>query len=106
MLEKFRKQKNNKPVDKEALENMIKLLEIVRDIESDFRLSLVLKSGNFILDKKNFLDIKMINTKKEPVKILIKHQNTLLSSDTYIDIDNIVKFELLIDYYKSGDDDV
>ena len=89
---------NIEPINVEDIEKAIKLIEAAKEIDCDFKVCFELKIDEFIVDSASFKGIKIVKNKKEGDKLLIQYQNMLFSSDTYIDLDNIVKVNVKCQY--------
>ena len=81
---------NIEPIDKETIENIVKLIETAYSVGCEFDLHLELTIGDFCVDSASYNGIKLINNKKDGDKLLIKQKNMLLLNETYIDLENIV----------------
>ena len=77
------------PINKEHIENIIKLTEVANKVDCKFTLCVKLGVDEFVVTSDSFKGIKMINNKKEGAKLLIQYSNMLFSTDTYIDVDTI-----------------
>lgn len=89
---------NVEPVSVDEIEKAIKLIEAAKEIDCDFKICFALKIDEFIVDSASFNGIKIIKNKKEDNKLLIQYQNMLFSSDTYIDLNNIIGIDISCQY--------
>lgn len=92
------KKENRQPVDKEKLEKLVKLVETAYETGCSFELTLELSIGEFFIDSLSYNGIKIINSKKDGDKLLIKQKNMLLSSDNYIELENIIHATFVLKY--------
>ena len=104
-IDKIEKE-NVKPVEKKEIEDAIKLIEVADEIKCDFEICLKLTIDNFVVSSDAFKGIKLVSTKKEGDKLLIKHANLLLLNETYIDLDKIIQIQVKCNYISGGDNDV
>lgn len=89
---------NVEPVTIDEIEKAIKIIEAAKEIDCDFKIRFALKIDDFIVDSASFNGIKIIKNKKENNKLLIQYQNLLFSSDTYIDLNNIIGINISCQY--------
>lgn len=95
-----------KPVEISAIEDVINLISVASKVKCRFQLHLTLSIGDFKVDNDNFEDIKLLNkSKKESTnKVVITYKDALLSNQTTIDIENIVKIDFILKYNDKGND--
>lgn len=105
MFNKFKKELKEvekevrEPVAKEVIENIVKLITVAHETNSQFNLTLILPIGEFTLDSDAYTNIKILDkSKKEEDRLVVSYQDALLSSDTIIELSNIVGYTLNIHY--------
>lgn len=105
MLNRFKKELKevekevHEPVTKEVIENIVKLIIVAHETQSQFDLTLILSIGEFTISSDSYTNIKILNkNKNEEDRLVISYQNALLSNDTVIEINNIIGYTLNIQY--------
>ena len=86
------------PVDKKEIEDVIKLIEVAHNTNCNFILKLILEIGEFSVDADSYDGIKLITSKKDGDRLLIKYKNLLLSYDTYIELQHIKCIDFCLKY--------
>ena len=93
------------PVTYETMENVIKLIEIANETNSDFSLLLNLSIDSFKIDSDNFKDIKLLKgNKTQPDRVMISSSDVLLTTETTIELQHIAKVTVFIQYEKKESD--
>lgn len=89
--------KYDDPVGQDAIKDTLALIKVAHESHCHFEVVFILKIGKFTLDSLSFKDIKLLKaTKNEPERIVISYNNTLLSHDTTMNVDDItcISFDL------------
>ena len=85
------------PVDIEKVEDLIKIINVCKDIGAEFELCLILRLDGLTIDSSMFKDIKLLKkTKNEPDRLSVSYYNALLSTNSVIDINDIIHINLKI----------
>ena len=92
------------PVNKKAIEDAIKIVNVAHETGAYFDLKFDLSVGEFSVDESEYTAIKLLpKNKKEPDRVAISYSNDLLSHDTVIHLENIINITLKLKYYGKGD---
>lgn len=79
-----------KPVDVKEIEDLIRIINTVKDINCIFSLVLRLEIGEFSVQNDNLKEIKLLKaTKTQQERLSITHTNTLLTMETTIELRHI-----------------
>lgn len=85
------------PVAKEDMEKLIKLMHAAHDVGAWFDLELQLPIGNFNIDSNEYTGIKIMpKNKTDKERVIISYQDALLSNDTVIDLENILRISFVM----------
>ena len=89
------------PISIKDVEDVVKIINEARKVNElnlYFELILYLKIGEFYVDSVSLKDIKILKkTKSEPDRIIISHCNALLSTDTTIRLEDILKISFKLE---------
>lgn len=92
------------PIDKKAMEDLIKLVDVAYETGCHFDLKLDLTIGTFCIDSLEYTGMKLLpKNKKEPDRVTISYSSALLSNDTVINLENIINVTLNLKYCGKGD---
>ncbi len=87
----------SKPVAKEDMEKLIKLMHTAHDVGAWFDLELQLPIGSFNVDANEYTGIKIMpKTKTDKERVIISYQDALLSNDTVINLENILRISFVV----------
>lgn len=102
--DKVEKEVDMPPVTVEAVEQMIQLLKISKDIGCLFELCLTFKDDDFIIKSADFQDVELLKkTKARPESLLISYKTSLLLYQTTVKIEDIKEISLSVKYHSQGD---
>lgn len=92
------------PVDKKAIEDAIKIVNVAHETGCHFDLKLDLTVGTFCISSSEYTGIKLLQKNKQaPDRISISYVNDLLLNETVIHLENIIDVTLKLKYYGKGD---
>lgn len=98
------KETEKEPIKKEDIEKAIKLIEAAKDINCCFTVEVELIGvDTFFVNSDTFEGIKLLTSKKDGDKLLVKYSNLLYTRDTYIYIEKITNIYVKCQYSSESD---
>lgn len=103
-IDNIEKETEKEPIKKEDIEKAIKLIEAAKDINCCFTVEVELIGVNtFFVNSDTFEGIKLLTSKKDGDKLLVKYSNLLYTRDTYIYIEKITNIYVKCQYSSESD---
>lgn len=92
------------PINKKAIEDAIKIVDIAHETGAYFDLKFDLTVGTFCISSSEYTGMKLLQKNKQaPDRISISYVNDLLLNETVIHLENIIDVTLKLKYYGKGD---
>lgn len=90
------------PLTYNSMENVVKLVDAAKEVNSRFTLCLKLSIGEFEVDSNAFKEIKLLKaSKNQDARIIISFADTISSTETTIELQYIEKATVKIEYSKT-----
>ena len=103
-IDNIEKETEKEPIKKEDIEKAIKLIEAAKDINCCFTVEVELIGvDTFFVNSDTFEGIKLLTSKKDGDKLLVKYSNLLYTRDTYIYIEKITNIYVKCQYSSESD---
>lgn len=95
------KQQEIIPLTYTSIEDVVKLVDVAKEVNSKFTLCLKLSIGTFEVDSNAFNDIKLFKaSKNQDARIVISFADTISSTETTIELQYIERATVKIEYIK------
>lgn len=99
--DRIESQQKNIPLTYHSMENVVKLVDIAKEVNSNFTLCLKLSIGAFEVDSNAFKEIKLLKaSKSQDARIVISFADTISSTETTIELQYIERATVKIEYIK------
>lgn len=103
-IDNIEKETEKEPIKKEDIEKAIKLIEAAKDINCCFTVEVELIGvDTFSVNSDTFEGIKLLTSKKDGDRLLVKYSNLLYTRDTYIYIEKITNIYVKCQYSSESD---
>ena len=103
-IDNIEKETEKEPIKKEDIEKAIKLIEAAKNINCCFTVEVELVGiDTFFVNSDTFEGIKLLTSKKDGDKLLVKYSNLLYTRDTYIYIEKITNIYVKCQYSSESD---
>ena len=103
-IDNIEKETEKEPIKKEDIEKAIKLIEAAKNINCCFTVEVELIGvDTFFVNSDTFEGIKLLTSKKDGDRLLVKYSNLLYTRDTYIYIEKITNIYVKCQYSSESD---